>query len=155
MKRLLDVSRKSKTPSHTLKRYINICTSSLHTMRGVCVCVFLCYTNTVRTTGLTTEATIRCAVQRYSTCGYISRTETCRGEPSQLFNAHVTSGPHLRVVTIASAFVASTAFGFYFKYTHPDNPAPPCRQGTGLLEVYRTWIYVTGYVISANHFTHR
>jgi len=37
MKRGLDVSRKSKTPSCTLKRYVNICTSSLHTMRGVCV----------------------------------------------------------------------------------------------------------------------
>ena len=158
MKRGLDVSRKSKTPSRTLKRYVNICTSSLHTMRGVCVCVFLCYTNTVRTTVLTTEATIQCAVPRYTSCGYISRTENCRVEPSwteSTLNTHVTSSPPLCVVTIDSDFVPSIAFHFYFQYTLPDNLTPPCRQGTGLLEVYRTWYYVFGYVISINHFTHR
>jgi len=49
------------------------------------------------------------------------------------------SSPPLCVVTIESAFVPSTAFDFYFKYTHPDNPAPPRRQGTGLLEL-RYWL---------------
>jgi len=155
MKRVLDVSRKSKTPSRTLKRYVNICTSSIQTMRGVCVFVLHKHRQNYRSDNWSYDPV------RSSTIHDLRLHQSNRNLPRGTVqnrvnsNTHVTSSPPPSVVTIESAFVPSTAFDFYFKHTHPDNPAPPLHQGTGLLEVYRTWNYVTGYVISVNHFTHR